>query len=105
MYLQVRKSGCMQIERYAAMVCVDDKHKISVGEPGIPKASVPLGCRVLVGRNEVFQVADHDFSKLSLIPTTILVNEIPESVDGSWYRGNLYVGVKLTALQSSTAHQ
>ena len=33
------------------------------------------------------------------------MNKIPESVDGSWYRCNPYVGMKLTALQSSTALQ
>ena len=86
-----------------AFVYTDDKHKISVGEPGTPIASVPRGKQVIVGRNEVFWVADHDFAKLSLIPTTILINEVPSTVDGSWYRGTLYVGVKVTALQSSTA--
>ena len=59
--------------------------------------------KVLSGRNEVFRVADHDFAKLSLIPTTILINEVPSTVDGSWYRGTPYLGVKVTALQSSTA--
>ena len=96
------KEHATRIKDMVAFVCTDDKHKISVGEPGTPIATVPSGKQV-VGRNEVFRVADHDFAKLSLIPTTILINEVPSTVDGSWYRGTPYVGVKVTALQSSTA--
>ena len=97
------KEYATRIKDMVAFVCTDDKHKISVGEPGTPIAPVPRGKQGIVGRNEVFRVADHDFSKLSLIPTTILINEVPSTVDGSWYRGTPYVGVKVTALQSSTA--
>ena len=66
----------------------DDKHKISVGEPGFPLSALPRRRRVLVGLNQTYQVGDHDFSTVSLIPTVILLNDIPEKVDGSWYRGN-----------------
>ena len=47
-------------------VCIDDKHKISVGEPNYPVAAVERGKEVIVSLNETFLVADHDFSKFSL---------------------------------------
>ena len=55
------------------------KCKISVGEPGYPLAAVVHGKQVIVGKNETFQVADHDFSKLSIIPDGILIHKIPEN--------------------------
>ena len=42
-------------------------------------AAVARGKQVIVGENETFQVADHDFSKLSIIPDGILVHKIPEN--------------------------
>ena len=58
--------------------------------------------RVLVGNNESFQVRDHDFSTISLIPTVILVNDTPERVDELWYREKACVGDPSTALQNAT---
>ena len=55
--------------------------KVSVGEPDLPLASVSRGKKVVVGVNESFRVADHDFSKVSLIPDAIFVQDIPEPQD------------------------
>ena len=66
-----------------------DKHKIDIGEPNFPLAAVSRGKQVLGARNEAFQVVDHDFSTISLIPTAILINDIPESIEKSWYRVKL----------------
>ena len=93
----------VSIRDLTSLVCTDDKHKVSMGEPGVPVAALPRGRRVLVGNNQIFQVADHDFSNMSLIPTVILVNEIGESVDNSWYRGQPNVLVKITATSPSSA--
>ena len=97
------KEYAVKLRDIATFICTDDKHKIIIGEPGYPLASVPRGKRVLVGQNQLLQVADHDYSKISLIPTTILINEIPETVDGSWYRGLPHISVKITAVIPSTA--
>ena len=59
----------------------DAKCKVSVGEPDFPLASVSQGKKVVVGVNESFRVADHDFSKVSLIPDAIFVQDIPEPQD------------------------
>ena len=63
-----------------------------------------------------FRVADHDFSKLSLIPDAIFVQDIPkpqhfkpadeylhDDSKNSWLRGQIYHGVKNMVTQASTA--
>ena len=77
----------VSIHNLVSFICTDNKHKISVGEPGFSVATLPCGHRVLLVKNEVFQVADHDLSNLSLIQTVILINHICESVEDSWYQG------------------
>ena len=91
------------IRDLVSFICTDDKHKILVGECGFPVATLPRGRWVLVGKNDVFQVADHDFSNLSLIPTVILTNHISESAEDSWYRGEPNVLLKITAISPSRA--
>ena len=59
----------------------DAKYKVSVGEPDFPLASVSQGKKVMVGVNESFRVADHGFSKVSLIPDVIFLQDIPEPQD------------------------
>lgn len=64
---------------------VDDKNKIKVSEPNCSISAVDHGCPVLVALNLVVQSADHDFSSLTLIPTVVLSQYIPEDINGSWY--------------------
>lgn len=53
---------------FSNFLCLDDKHKIKVGEPQYPVAAVDRGRRVIVSSNERMVVADHDFTKFSVIP-------------------------------------
>ena len=53
--------------------------KINVGEPDYPLVAVARGKREIVGENKSFQVADHDFSKLSIVPDGTLIQTIPEN--------------------------
>ena len=70
----------------------------------------------MVGVNKSFAVADHDFSKVSLISDAIFVQDIPEPQDdkpadeylhgdskNSWFRRQVYYGVKNMVTQASTA--
>ena len=71
----------------AIFMCMDDKHRIKVGEPMYPVAATDRGQRVLVGSGETFEVADHDFTKFGIIPSVTFVVDIPEDVNESWYDG------------------
>ena len=53
------------------------KCKVSIGEPGIPLAAVSGDKKVIAGANETAMVADHGFSKVSIIPDAVLTHTIP----------------------------
>ena len=81
---------------------MDDKHSCKVGEPSCPVAAVDRGKRVIVRIDQSFQVSDHDFSKISVTPSVILDVDVPESIDGSFYDGQVYVGLKENCFEPSS---
>ena len=77
----------LMVREHCLFVCLDDKHKIKVGEPGFPVATAERGRRVLVRADEFFTVGDHDFTKFSLIPSVAFILDIPLQISDSWYSG------------------
>lgn len=53
---------------YSMFFCLDDKHRVKVGEPGFPVAAAECGIRVLTAAGSQLLVGDHDFTKFSLVP-------------------------------------
>ena len=62
----------------ATLVSLDDKHQVKCGKPGYPVAAVDQGKQVIVQTNKRFKVADHDFTKVTLIPSVQMFIEVPE---------------------------
>ena len=93
----------IRFKDFTAFISTDDKNKIKVGEPDCPIAAVTRGKKVLVAHGHVVQAADHDFSSITLTPTVVLLNDVPNTVDDSWYRGQPFVYIKITATEPSTA--
>ena len=55
-------------------------------------------------RSKSFQIYDPDFTWFPLIPTILLgIINITDSVDGSWYDGQVYVGFKEAIFEPSSA--
>ena len=79
------------VKDHCLFICVDDKHKIKIGEPQFPVAAAERGRRVPVRSDECFSVGDHDFTKFSITPSVVFVIDIPDEVSGSWYSGKLIV--------------
>ena len=92
----------LQYRDVSVMACLDDKHKIKVGEPKFPVAAVERGKRVLVKVGASFEVGDHDFTKFSLTPSVTLINEIPTEISGSWYSGRVFYTLKESAFEPSS---
>ena len=84
------------------MVCIDDKHRLKVGEPGFPVAAAERERKVLVRAGTTFEVGDHDFTKFSIIPSVSLLVDIPDTISQSWYRGQVFVGYKDAAFEPSS---
>ena len=91
-----------KFRQHSLFVCMDDKHRVKVGEPHHPVAAAERGKKVLVGHNTSFEVADHDFTKFSLIPSVSLLVNIPKDVTESWYSGQVFIGLKEGAYEPSS---
>ena len=70
----------VKFRSYRNFACLDDKHRVNVGEPGFPVAAAERGRRVMVGLDSSFQVGDHDFTRHSIIPSVCFLVNIPEEV-------------------------
>ena len=79
----------VQFRSLSKLVCLDDKHRMKIGEPGFPVVAAERGRRVLVKVGASFEVGNHDFTKFSMIPSVVLQNQIPEDVTSSWYRSQI----------------
>ena len=79
---------------HVTFLCLDDKHTIKVGKPNCPVAAVERGKSVLVAVGKRLEVADHDFTRLSLTPSVNVVNEVPDTIEESFYQGKVFVSLK-----------
>lgn len=84
------------------LIYMDDKHHLKIGEPNHSVAAIERGRKVLVSRNQTFEVADHDFTKFSPVPSVSSVVDIPEDVTACWYGGQVLVGLKEGAFEPSS---
>ena len=102
-----QKEMAIKYRNNATYVSLDDKHKVPVGEPGYPVASVERGKKVLVGTGPgmAFEVGDHDFTRCSLTPSVALFIDISDSIEGSFYHGKVCVGVKDSIFEPSSPHR
>ncbi|GBB99347.1 hypothetical protein RclHR1_00350003 [Rhizophagus clarus] len=84
-------------------VFIDDKHRCKIGEPGFPVAAVEHGKQVVVAKNETFAVVDHDFTKCSLIPSVMMICDVPNNIEDSFYKGKVKIGLKDAIFQDSNS--
>ena len=85
------KEFCVSYRDHAALLSLDDKHSVSVGEPNTAVSSLDRG-RTSSGMDVV--ALDHDFTKAKLTPSVALVIDIPDYITESFYRGQVFVSVK-----------
>ena len=55
-----------------------------------------------MGLNSSFQVGDHDFTRFSIIPSVCFLVDIPETIESSWYTGQVVVGLKESCFEPSS---
>ena len=93
----------MKYSTYCIFASLDDKHHCKVGESNHPVTAVERGKAALVSPDKVLTVADHDFTRFSLISSVAVVVDIPAAIDESFHRGQVYVGLKDLVLEPSAA--
>ncbi len=87
---------------HVSFVSQDDKHKVKCGEPGHPVAAAERGKQVLVAVGQSFQVSDHDFTRVTLTPSVNFLISVPDTIEGSFYQGKVFVGMKDSTFQPSS---
>lgn len=78
----------LRLRSLCSFICLDDKHKIKIGEPDYPVALAIRGKKVSVHSDETLSVGNHDFTKFSIVPSVILSIDIPDEISKSWYQHN-----------------
>ena len=86
----------IQYRQYATFASLDDKHTVKLSDP---LAAAERGTQVLVSTKMKFEVRDHDFS---LTPSVCLFIKIPETIDGSFYQGDVFVSLKENSFEPSS---
>ena len=79
-FIYILKGICSLCKRPLQFLSIDDKHKIKIGEPGFPVAAAERGKRVIVSCDSTFQVGDHDFTRMGIVPSVCLSIDIPENL-------------------------
>jgi hypothetical protein len=97
-----QREFAMKFRDISAFVCLDDKHKVKIGEPGYPVAAAERGRQVVVSKTDTYAVGDHDFTCFSIVPSVVLEIEIPATLEGSWYTGQVFVGIKDCVYEASS---
>ena len=101
-YFRYMREYAIMMREYCLFVCLDDKHKVKIGEPDFPVTSAERGRRVPVRADQSFQAGDHDFTKFGIVPSVALVIDIPEEISGSWYAGDVFVILKDSVFEPSS---
>jgi hypothetical protein len=52
-----------------------------------------------IPKDKKLVVADHDFTRLNFTPSVAMVIDVPESIEGSFYRERVFVLLKDNAFQ------
>jgi len=91
----------VSLRRFVVFVCQDDKHRVTVGDPGFPLAAVECGRHVLIHTLTNLQAGDHDFSAVLITPSVKFMVSIPEKFSGSWYTGEINVLLKIAFIAIS----
>ncbi|GES85898.1 hypothetical protein GLOIN_2v1880501 [Rhizophagus clarus] len=91
----------LELEDPEITIDLHDKHHYKVGEPGFPIVAVERGKKVIVSKDITFAVADHDFTKMGIISSVIMICNIPESINGDFYEGKIHIRIKDPIFQPS----
>ena len=100
-----QKEYALFVKDHCNFLSIDDKHKIKIREPGFPVAAAERGKRVIDSRDSTFQVGDHDFTRMGIVPSVCLSIDIPENIEESFYHGKVYICFKDAVFQPSSPNR
>ncbi len=94
------------VRHQADIYFVGDKAKIPIGKPGCPTSTGMRGKKMIAPTSSILSALDHDIEALgNIIPTVFQQPEIPEKLEGSWYRGKVSIDVHDAVFQQSSTYR
>ena len=91
------------LKKYCRLIFSDDKTKIPVGEPSEPVAATQHTRQAPALLDQVYKALDHGTSFFNLTPSVNLIADIPDSPTESFVRGKVFITVKDSTFQPSSA--
>ena len=95
------KHWCVDNRENCTLIFMDDKAKIPVGEPGTPEPATSDMRKAVTTKNVTLEASDHNYHVTNLTPSVDLICDIPDTPFGSFYSGQVYVGLKDSILEGS----
>ena len=102
-YYTYLKELAVKYRENTMLVFLDDKATIPVGEPKHAiSTNVRAHNRSLGSENLVIEALDHDWKLYGLVPSVVLVCDIPDSITASFITGKPFVTTKEKVFEKST---
>ena len=80
---------------------MDDKPKIPAGDPGVPEAATSHIRKAVTTKKLTLESSDHNNRSVNLTPSVTLLCDLPEKATGSFFTGQVYVGIKDSIFEPS----
>lgn len=77
------------------LVCMDDKAKIPIGEPGTPEASTSHNRKALTRENVTLESSDYNYHLANLTPSVDFIVDIPSEVTQSFFSGDIMLELRI----------
>ena len=90
-------------EKLVTLIGWDDKTGVDVGEKHQPTAATQHTGKSWAHQDAVPGEGQHSFHKTNLTPSVRFIHEIPEDMDGSFYRGQPQLSIKDAIFQPSSS--
>ena len=85
----------VKYREHSLFLSCDDKAKIEVGEPSYAISSGVRGKKSIIPATSYLGALDHDMNqKGTFTPSVVMSCDIPENITDTFYRGQVYVGLK-----------
>lgn len=94
----------IKYHEHSLFLSCDDKARIEVGEPGFAISSGVRGKKSIVPATSYLGALDHDVNqKGTITPSVVMCCDIPANITESFYRGEVFVGLKDSVFQASSS--
>ena len=80
---------------------MDYKPKIPAGNSGVPEAATSHMRKAVTTKKLILESSDHNNGSVNLTPSVTLLCDLPEKVTGSFFTGQVYVGIKDSIFEPS----